>query len=148
MSEPPDYFGAPRMRPTEAGAYRRVDDLPIVEILSGLTLRPVLGTNMMLSFARYEPHAEAPRHAHVEEQIFVMLEGELEMDLDGEVRTMRPGDIALIPSWVPHRVRAGPEPASQLDIFSPPRQGLLDRLPNPEAGYPEHRIPTHEAPGG
>ena len=137
MSEPPDYFGAPRERPTQAGAYRRVDDLPIVEILSGLTLRPVLGTNMMLSFARYEPYAEAPRHAHVEEQIFVMLEGELEMDLDGEVRTMRPGDIALIPSWVPHRVRAGPEPASQLDIFSPPRQGLLDRLPAPEPGEGE-----------
>jgi quercetin dioxygenase-like cupin family protein len=131
MSVPSDYFSAPSERPTQAGAYHRVDDLPIVEILSGLTLRPVQGTNIMVSFARYEPHAEAPRHAHVEEQIFVMLEGELEMDLDGDVRTMRPGDVALIPSWVPHRVSAGPEPASQLDIFSPPRQGLLDRLPPP-----------------
>jgi quercetin dioxygenase-like cupin family protein len=133
-SDPADYFGVPSGRPTEPGAYRRVDDLPIVEIITGLTLRPVLGTNVMLSFARYEPYAEAPRHAHVEEQIFVMLEGELEMELDGEVRTMRAGDIALIPSWVPHRVKAGSEPASQLDIFSPPRQGLLDRLPPEQAG--------------
>jgi quercetin dioxygenase-like cupin family protein len=124
----PDYFSAPTGSPSQAGAYLRVDDLPVVEILAGLTLRPMLGTNMMVSFVRYEPHAEAPRHAHVEEQIFVMLEGELEMDLDGEVRMMRRGDVALIPSWVPHRVSAGAEPASQFDVFCPPRQGLLDQL--------------------
>ena len=125
---PLDYFSAPTEPATEVGSYSRVDDLQAIEILEGLTLRPLLGAKLMLSFARYEPHAEAPRHAHVEEQVFVMLEGELEMDLDGDVRTMRPGDVALIPAWVPHRVTAGSEPASQLDIFCPPRQGLLDLL--------------------
>ena len=108
-----DYFSAPRERPTKAGMYCRVDDLRAVEILTGLTLRPLPGTNVMLSVARYEPYAEAPRHAHAEEQIFFMLDGELEMDLDGDVRTMRPGDIALIPSWVPTAsARAQSAPAS------------------------------------
>ncbi|HKT54589.1 MAG TPA: cupin domain-containing protein [Caulobacteraceae bacterium] len=97
-------------------------------MIDGLTLRPVQGQNVMLNFARYEPGAEAPRHAHVEEQLFVALEGEFEVDLDGEVRTLGPGGIALIPSWLPHRVAAGAAPAFQLDIFSPPRQGLLDLL--------------------
>jgi quercetin dioxygenase-like cupin family protein len=82
----------------------------------------------MVSFARYEPGAEAPRHAHVEEQVFIALEGSFEVDLDGDVRTLGPGDVAVIPSWAPHRVTAGPAPAYQVDVFSPPRQGLLDLL--------------------
>jgi quercetin dioxygenase-like cupin family protein len=83
---------------------------------------------MMVSFARYAPHAEAPLHAHEEEQIFVVLDGEFEVQLGDEVRAMRVGDAALIPSWVPHRVTAGAAGAYQLDVFCPPRQGLLDRL--------------------
>jgi quercetin dioxygenase-like cupin family protein len=131
-----DYFSAPTKKPTEAGAYFHVDELPVLDIVAGLALRPLLATNVMLSFARYEPHAEAPRHAHVEQQVFLMLEGELEMDLDGDVRTMRPGDVAVIPSWVPHRVTAGEAPAFQLDIFCPPRQALLEEL---VAHQPEDR---------
>src|SRR5271155_5504586 len=128
MTEPDAYFGSPEGQPTKDGAYVRVEDLPVLEIVAGLTLRPVLGTDVLLSFARYEPFAEAPLHAHEEEQLFVMLEGELEMELAGEVRLMRPGDVALIPSWVSHRVTAGATPAYQLDVFSPPRRGLLERL--------------------
>jgi quercetin dioxygenase-like cupin family protein len=128
MAEPDPYFAAPTEQPAQDGAFLRVEELQALELIDGLTLRPLLGKDMMLSFARYEPHAEAPLHAHVEEQIFVMLEGELEMELGGGVRTMRPGDVALIPSWVPHRVTAGATPAYQLDVFSPPRRGLLDRL--------------------
>lgn len=129
MTSPDPYFTAPTEQPpTARGRFVRVEELQGLELSPGLTLRPLLGTSMMLSFARYEPGAEAPLHAHVEEQIFVMLEGELEMELGGEIRIMRPGDVALIPSWTPHRVTAGAEAAYQLDIFSPPRQGLLDRI--------------------
>ena len=42
-------------------------------------------------------------------------------EVGGETRTLGPGEVARIPSWVPHRVRAGAGPASQLDVFSPPR---------------------------
>jgi uncharacterized cupin superfamily protein len=95
----------------------RVDDLPVVKILDGSTLRQLLGTNMMLNLARDEPHGEAPMHAHAEEQIFVMLDEELEMDLNGDVRTVRRGDIAsfhLGPASHERRPRA----RSQLDISS------------------------------
>jgi quercetin dioxygenase-like cupin family protein len=122
------YFEAPAQEPTETGRFFQAGGLPAIDMLEGLTLRPVVGTNVMVSFVRYEPHVEAPLHAHVEEQIFIALEGEFEMELGGEVRTMRPGDGALIPSWVTHRVKAGPQGGYQIDIFNPPRQGLLDRL--------------------
>jgi quercetin dioxygenase-like cupin family protein len=128
VTKPDPYFGAPTEAPTAPGRYVRVDEIAGIELPGGPVLRPVLGDGMMVSFASYEPHTEAPLHAHAEEQFFVMLDGELEMELDGEVRTMRRGDVALIPAWVPHRVTAGDRPASQLDVFCPPRRGILDRM--------------------
>jgi quercetin dioxygenase-like cupin family protein len=122
------YFELPAGTPTEAGSFFRVDELPALEILAGLTLRPLEGANMMLNFARYEPFAEAPLHAHAEEQFFLVLEGEYEVEVGGETRTLGPGEGARIPSWVPHRARAGASPASQLDVFSPPRRALLDQF--------------------
>lgn len=129
MSELDPYFDdAPGEPPTAPGRFVRVEDLNGIELPGGPLLRPVLGDGVMVSFAHYEPHTEAPLHAHAEEQIFVMLDGELEMELDGEVRTMRRGDAAVIPAWVPHRVTAGDRPATQLDVFCPPRRGLLERM--------------------
>src|SRR6188472_2420343 len=109
------YFATSSGVPTQTGRYVRVEELPGVGLGAGLTSKIVQATdNMMLSFVRYEPHAEAPLHSHVEEQVFVLLEGELEMELGGEVRRMEPGDVAVIPSFVPHRVTAGSQPAFQL----------------------------------
>ena len=55
----------------------------------GLEFRPVVGERFMVNFVRYEPHTEAPRHAHEEEQITFVIDGEFEFDLDGDVQTMR-----------------------------------------------------------
>lgn len=107
-------------------------DLTSVELAPGLQSRPLVGRNLLASFVRYAPNTLAPRHAHVEEQLFVVLEGELELDLDGQVRLMLPGDAALIPSWVPHSARSLDRPAYQMDVFSPPRAALLRLLDRPE----------------
>lgn len=123
------YFEAATGQPVERGRLVNVDaDLSPLTLGPGLTSRPLAGRNLLGSFVRYEPNSTAPRHAHVEEQLFVVLEGKLEIDLDGEIRLMGPGDVALIPAWVPHSVRSLDEPAYQLDVFSPPRAALLDLL--------------------
>ena len=42
---------------------------------------------------------------------------------------LRVGEAAVIPAWVPHRVRASDAgPATQIDVFCPPREGLLRLL--------------------
>ncbi len=123
------YFGDSTGTPVAPGRMISVDsDLPEVELAPGIRSRPLVGANLLASFVRYEPNSVAPLHAHEEEQLFMVLEGELEMTLGGEVRLMRPGDAALIPAWVEHSVRSFDAPAYQLDVFSPPRRAMLDAL--------------------
>ena len=112
--------------PTAAGRYVDVSAIDYAEFVPGLRFRPVLGEQTMVNFVSFEPHTEAPRHVHVEEQIVIVLEGEFEFDVDGERRTMRRGDVAVIPPWVPHGARTGDSSCLEVDVFNPPRQTLLD----------------------
>jgi len=73
----------------------------------------------------FEPGTEAPRHVHEEEQIVIVLDGEFTFDLDGDVRTMRRGDVAVVPSWVPHGAWTTDSHCLEIDVFTPPRQSLL-----------------------
>ncbi len=79
----------------------------------------------MVNFVSFEPHTEAPMHVHEEEQIVLVLEGEFEFELDGDIRTMRKGDVAVVPSWVPHGARTHDTSCLEVDVFNPPRRSLL-----------------------
>lgn len=111
--------------PTTPGRYHTIADIASVEFLTGLGFRPVLGQSMLANFVSFAPHTAAPVHTHVEEQIVIVLEGELEFDLDGDVRLLRPGDVAVIPPWVPHGARTRDTTCLEVDIFSPPRETLI-----------------------
>src|SRR5215475_15972210 len=88
-----------RGEPAGQGRFVNVDSLSPVEFVPGLGFRPVLGQRAMTNFVSFGPGAVAPHHVHEEEQIVIILEGELVFDLDGDVRTMRKGDVAVIPAW-------------------------------------------------
>jgi quercetin dioxygenase-like cupin family protein len=112
--------------PTGPGRFVTVNDIDAVEFVPGLEFRPVLGDNVMTNFVTYAPHTEAPVHVHEEEQVVIVLDGELEFVIDGQTRLMRPGDVAVIPSWVPHGARTLEVGCTQVDVFTPPRKTLLD----------------------
>jgi quercetin dioxygenase-like cupin family protein len=107
------------------GRYVNVDEVGTAEFLPGLGFRPVLGHRGMVNFVSFEPATTAPRHVHEEEQIVIVLEGEFTFDLDGDVRTMRPGDVAVVPAWVPHGAWTTDSRCLEVDVFVPPRQSLL-----------------------
>src|SRR6202042_1019915 len=111
--------------PAGPGRYVNVDELTPVEFLPGLGFRPVLGQKAMTNFVSFEPGAVAPRHVHEEEQIVIVLEGEFTFDLDGDVRVMRPGDVAVVPVWVPHGAWTTGTSCREVDVFTPPRKTLL-----------------------
>lgn len=113
-------------RATDAGRYVDVSAIPALGMLPGLSFQPVLGTGSLVNFVSFEPHSEAPMHTHEEEQIVVVLDGEFDFTLDGDTRTMRPGDVAVIPPWVPHGAITGEIACREMDVFTPPRSTLLE----------------------
>ncbi|HTX28412.1 MAG TPA: cupin domain-containing protein [Streptosporangiaceae bacterium] len=111
--------------PAGAGRFVSVAAVAAAEFLPGLEFRPVLGHNAMANFVSFQPGATAPRHVHEEEQIVIVLDGEFTFDLDGDVRTMRKGDVAVVPSWVPHGAWTTDSHCLEVDVFAPPRRTLL-----------------------
>jgi quercetin dioxygenase-like cupin family protein len=112
--------------PAAAGRFVDVEAIEPVEFVPGLGFRPVLGEHTMLNFVTFAEHTEAPRHIHEEEQIVLVLDGEFEFEIDGEVRTMRTGDVAVVPPWVPHGAHTKDTTCREVDVFNPPRKTLLE----------------------
>ncbi len=112
--------------PAAPGRYVDVGAIDSVEFVPGLAFRPVLGERTMVNFVSFEPHTEAPMHVHEEEQIVLVLEGEFVFDIDGDVRTMRTGDVAVVPGWVPHGAHTEATSCREVDVFNPPRRSLLE----------------------
>ncbi len=126
MSDAETHFGTEALgEPAGPGRYVHIDKIASAEFVPGLTFRPVLGQRAMANFVSFAPGTEAPRHVHEEEQIVIILEGEMTFDLDGDVRTMRKGDVAVIPAWVPHGAWTTDTSCLEVDVFCPPRQTLL-----------------------
>lgn len=126
MTDAESHFGTEAAgEPAGPGRYVQIDKIASAEFVPGLTFRPVLGQRAMANFVHFEPGAEAPRHVHEEEQIVIVLEGEMTFDLDGDVRTMTKGDVAVIPAWVPHGAWTTDTSCLEVDVFSPPRKTLL-----------------------
>jgi quercetin dioxygenase-like cupin family protein len=69
-----------------------------------------------------EANAVIPTHSHPHEQLGVVLQGEPEFTIAGEVRMLHPGEPYVIPGGVPHSVKVGPSPAQVMDVFSPVRE--------------------------
>ncbi|MGH3439393.1 MAG: cupin domain-containing protein [Sciscionella sp.] len=112
--------------PTAAGRFVDVAAIEAVEMVPGLNFQPVLGKGAIVNFVSFEPHTKAPLHSHIEEQIVIVTEGEFEFTIDGATRTMRAGDVAVIPPWVPHGARTGDASCRELDVFTPPRATLIE----------------------
>ena len=76
----------------------------------------------MLSVVSFEPNAEGTLHSHPEEQWGVMLEGDGLRTQGGEEIPVKAGDFWRTPGNVEHTLKAGPNGAKVLDVFSPPRE--------------------------
>jgi unsaturated pyranuronate lyase len=122
--------------PTAPGRYVDVGAIESVAFLPGLRFQPVLGERTMMNFVSFEPNTEAPMHVHEEEQIVLVLEGEFEFEIDGDVRTMHVGDVAVVPSWVPHGARTRDMACREIDVFNPPRASLLEHARKQAAAKP------------
>lgn len=112
--------------PTSPGIFVDPATIPAVEFVPGLKFQPTVGELTLANYVTFEPHTEAPMHSHLEEQVVVVVDGEFDFTIDGQTRTMRAGDVAVIPPWVPHGAVTHDHGCIEIDVFSPPRATLLD----------------------
>lgn len=112
--------------PTSPGIFVDLATTPAVDMLPGLKFQPTLGELTLANYVTFQPHTEAPIHSHLEEQVVIVVDGEFDFTIDGETRTMRAGDVAVIPPWVPHGAVTHDHGCVEIDVFSPPRATLLD----------------------
>ena len=68
-------------------------DFKKFEPAPGFLVRVVSGQNIMFSHVTLQPNAVAPLHNHVEEQMGLILEGEMEVTIEGETRVMKKGNF-------------------------------------------------------
>ena len=90
------------------------------EVVSGFHGKFVHSENMTTSFWRIEAGAALPEHAHVNEQVSVVVAGKFEMTLDGETLQLEKGKVAVIPANVKHSGRALTD-CEIMDVFYPVR---------------------------
>ncbi len=96
-------------------------DLETREPIPGYRVNFVHSDTMTLAYWDIEAGAAMPVHSHPHEQLSSPIEGSFELDLDGEVRVVGPGDVAVIPPDVPHGGRALTH-CRILDTFHPVRE--------------------------
>ena len=88
----------------------------------GSTIREYIHTEVQsLAEASLEPGQSTQRHYHARsEEIYVLLEGTGEMEVEGDRRRVVPGDAILIPPGAWHTLRAGAGGARLLCMCAPP----------------------------
>ena len=88
----------------------------------GVDARVFPGDQAMISVVRIAPNHRGKLHSHPEEQWGVLLEGSgKRVQGDGET-AVKPGDFWRTPGNVEHTFQAGPEGATIIDVFAPPRE--------------------------
>jgi quercetin dioxygenase-like cupin family protein len=90
-----------------------------------MEFRPVTTDTVMTNHVTIGPNTPLATHHHVEQQIAIVLSGSLTFTVGAETRDMRAGDCVVIPPHVPHGGEAGPEGCTVVDVFSPPRAGIV-----------------------
>jgi quercetin dioxygenase-like cupin family protein len=95
------------------------------EVLNDKLARKVIsGEKITMAQIFLAKDAVVPLHHHENEQISSVLTGALRLEIEGKEIVLRPGEVLLIPSNVPHRVVAL-EDSQALDVFSPIRTDWL-----------------------
>ena len=116
--------------------FASIADLRPYLIRAGMKARLVNGARATLAVIDIEPNGVAEEHHHENEQLGLIVSGELTLRIAGEERSLQPGDTYVVPGNVPHDAKAGPLGATVVDVFIPVRADW-EKLPRAEPLSPD-----------
>ena len=80
--------------------------LNVIERLPGWFGRYFHSPNMTFAHYDFTRGASIHEHFHPEEEVYEVIEGELELTIDGVAQIARPGLVAIVPANARHSVQA------------------------------------------
>jgi quercetin dioxygenase-like cupin family protein len=83
-----------------------IDSLPVIERLPGWRGRIFHSETMTVAHYEFAHGALIHEHFHPQEEMYEVLEGELELTIDGIPQFVRPGVVAIVTSNARHSVKA------------------------------------------
>ncbi len=83
-----------------------ISGLPVIERLPGWYGRYFHSRNMTFAHYDFKRGSTIHEHFHPEEEVYEVIEGELELTVDGVAQIAKPGLVAIIPANVRHSVKA------------------------------------------
>jgi quercetin dioxygenase-like cupin family protein len=81
-------------------------DLDVIERLPGWHGRYFHSPSMTFAHYDFTRGASIHEHFHPEEEVYEVLEGELELAIDGVAQVVRPGLVGIVPGNIRHSVKA------------------------------------------
>jgi quercetin dioxygenase-like cupin family protein len=98
-------------------------DIAATEVYPGISRQILDGDRQTMVRYLYQPGSVFPEHHHPEEQVTVVISGQIEFNVAGETVVLTNGQAAVIPSNVPHGARViGEEPVETFNAMSPRRE--------------------------
>ena len=99
------------------------------QLFPGVTVDAIGGEQALICRVRYAPGTTVQRHSHEHtEQVMVITDGEVEMTIGDETKTLRPGDTAVVNRGIEHELRS-PQGCGFIEALAPVP---LDHVGDPE----------------
>lgn len=81
-------------------------DLDVIERLPGWHGRYFHSPSMTFAHYDFTNGASIHEHSHPEEEVYEVIEGELEVTIEGTAQIVRPGIVAIVPANARHSAKA------------------------------------------
>jgi len=83
-----------------------ISSLRVIERLPGWKGRYFHSPSLTFAHYDFERGASVHEHFHPQEEVYEVIEGELELSIDGVAQIARPGLVAIVPAGVRHSIKA------------------------------------------
>ena len=88
-----------------ASPFRTWNDRDSWEFVDGVRIHAIGGEQVLLCRVHYKPGKQVPWHAHEDtEQVMFILEGEVEMTIEEETKTLSAGDVVVVNRGLHHKL--------------------------------------------
>ena len=83
-------------------SFYKLEDIQAIPLVNGITIKAIYSEKSSISFLDLPPYSHIPIHHHENEQIGVVLEGEIEYTIGDETVLCHPGMTFVVPPNVNH----------------------------------------------